>query len=288
MRLKILGIFVCSLFLLNIGAFAKPIFVYQNENQSVNFDDPVPIWNVDDSWTFTINEFTSNYDTESLRIIITGDIQDFQWTVSEVSSTDYTVDFKGKLTADYFEFFVASDASSLQVTGSMRPLLTRLSGNIVFTKSDLEIKDINAELRGISMAKIAPIPIALPIPFRITLDGELSTVFPVLDFPLFAGKYWALPNIAATMNIEIGGILGLVKIPMTFYTTYPWIPLAFNCKPMTEVTVTAGTFDAYEISSTWFSMFEYYYAPNVKNIVKIDATMPNGNFNGELKSTNVI
>ena len=165
-------------------------------------------------------------------------------------------------------------------------MLTRLTGTIVFTKSDLEVKDISAEIKGITVVKIDPIPIPLPFPFKVTLNSDLTTVLPIFDFPLYDHKFWNLPAIDITTNVKAGGILGIISYPLTIYTSYPWIPLAFHCKPKVDITVEAGTYNAYEISSILFSLFEYYYAPSVGNLVKIDATMPNGEIHGELKSTN--
>jgi hypothetical protein len=95
-----------------------------------------------------------------------------------------------------------------------------------------------------------------------------------------------MPALDITANMEASGIFGLFKYPMAMTVSYSWIPLAFHCKPKTSVSVTAGTFDAYEITSLLFSLFEYYYAPTVGNLVKIDATMPNGEIHGELVSYN--
>ena len=286
MRRKMLGILISTIFLLNVVVVAEPIFENNKENEQTNFDDPVPTWSNCNSWTYTINDFTVDYDDGSMKVLMDGRIDDFKWTVSDTSGSDYVVDFTGKLTANSFDIYLPLTSFILDVTGSINPSLTRLSGTIIFTKSDLEIKDISAELKGIILAKIAPIPINLPIPFKMTVDSDLSTVFPIFDFPLSDHKFWALPNIDATMNIKAGGLFGIIHFPITFFSSYPFIPLAFHCKPKIDVTVEAGTFSAYEISSTFFELFEYYYAPSVGNLVKIDATMPNGEVHGELKSYN--
>jgi hypothetical protein len=286
MRRKILGILIGTIFLLSIGAVAEPVLVNNKESKPTTLDDPVPTWSNGNSWTYTVDDFTVDYDDGSIKVLMDGRIDDFTWTVVDTSGSDYTVDFTGDLKADYFEIYLPTSSFTLDVTGSFIPALTSLSGTIVFTKTDLGIKDISAELKGIALAKIAPIPINLPLPFKLTVDGDLSTEIPIFDFPLSDNKYWALPNIIATMNLNIGGYFGLIQIPLTFYTEYPWIPLAFHCKPKAEVTVLAGTFDAYEIEQTFFNIFEYYYAPTVGNLIKFDAWMPNGEVHGELISYN--
>ena len=285
MKYKILVSLVIILFLINIIAVANPASNKFKENKTTYMDDPVPTWNEGDSWTYTFSNFTVDYDYYDLKIYMNGRIDNLKWTVVDTSGTDYIVDLTGKITANSYELNVPLSSRIIYISGSIKPLLTRLSGTIVFTKSDLEIKDISAELKGITAAKIGSFFLPLPIPFKITLDGDLSTLLPLFDFPLSDNKYWSLPAITIKSNVKIGGLFGIIKFPFTISTSYSWIPFAFHCKPKVSVTVEAGIYSAYEIESTFFGIFEYYYAPVVGNIVKIDATMPNGAVHGELKST---
>ncbi len=287
MKIKILGIMICMLMMLSVATVAEPIKIKQISKGTTTFDDDVPIWSVGDSWTYTINNFTVDYDVSGQKMFMDGKIDDFEWTVADTSGSTYEVDFTGKLTAEY-EIYLSSSSMTLWVTGTFKPALTRITGTITFTKSDLEIEDVFAEIKGITMAKISPIPIPLPIPFKLTLNGDLSTVFPIFDFPLSTLKTWALPDIDVEMNAQMGGIFGLIKIPVSFQTHYSWTPLAFWCWSKESITVEAGPFDAWKISSIIGGFFEYHYAPSVGNLVKIDATMPNGDIHGELKSTNRI
>jgi len=286
MKYKILVFLISILFLINIVAVASPISNMLRKTETTNFDDPVPTWEVGDTWTYTFDNFTVDYDYGDIKIFIDGRIDDFKWSVVDASGTDYLVEFTGEITADSYEIYLPLSSSILHVTGSIKPSRTSLSGTIVFTKSDLEMKDLSAELKGVVGAKINQIPISIPIPFKITLNSSLSAVFPIFDFPLSDDKYWNLPALDITSNINVGGKFGLIKIPFTLTTSYSWIPFAFHCKPKTDVTVEAGTYSAYNIESTFFDMFDYYYAPSAGNLVKINAIMPNGAASGELKSTN--
>ncbi len=120
------------------------------------------------------------------------------------------------------------------------------------------------------------------------MNADLSTEFPLFEFPLSSNKFWTLPDMDIVVGVQAGGIFGLINLPITFTTGYYWTPLAFHCKNKQDISVEAGTFNAWEIESTFFDLFKYYYAPEVGNIVKIDATMPNGDVHGELKSTNYV
>ena len=146
--------------------------------------------------------------------------------------------------------------------------------------------DFNAEIKGIANVKIHPIPIKLPLPIKITADAELSTVFPLFNFPLFAPKFWNLPEMDITMHTSFGGIFGLINIPISFYKPFSWIPFAFSVLDKVSVTVPKGTYDAWKIQSLIGDYFEYYYAPVVGNLIKIEVNMPRGGIKGELIDTN--
>jgi hypothetical protein len=285
MKYKLLGILIVTTLLVNIVSVAEPISDNFKKSQTTNLDDPVPTWKVKDSWTYTIHDFTIDYEYDSLKIFLTGRIDDFKWTVKDTSGGEYKVAVSGKIAATTYDVYLPFSSSVLHISGSIKPLLTKLSGTIIFSQLDLELKDISAKIIGITAAKIGPIPIALPIPIKISLDSELSTILPIFDFPLYDNKFWNLPSIVIKGKVNAGGIFGIINYPITITKSYSFIPLAFHCHPKNDITVEAGTYSAYKITSILFDMFEYYYAPSVGNIIKIDATMPNGEIHGELKST---
>jgi len=248
MKYKMLAVLINAIFLISIAAVANPITDDFKENKRANIDDPVPIWNVDDYWTFNFYDFTVNYTYGDIKIFIDGRIDDLNWTVVDTSGTDYKVKITGEINADYYEVYMPFSSKILHITGSIKPSLTSLSGTIVFTQSDLEVKDISAQLKGIIFAKISPIPFSIPIPFKLTLDSDLSVVFPIFDFPLSDNKFWSLPDVDIVSNLKVGGIFGLIKFPFTITSKYYFIPFAFHCKPKIDVTVEAGTYNAYNIS----------------------------------------
>ena len=249
-------------------------------------DDNVPVWQVGNSWTYTVSNLTINYNVSGQKILVYGTINDFTWTVTDTSdSTYYKVNFTGKLTASY-DLKVSSISGNMQVKGTFKPTRTHLKGTILFTKSDLKIHSVTAEIKGLSAAIIAPLKIKLPIPFKLTAQSGLSDDFPLLDFPLSSNKYWSMPNLEINMVANAGGILGFFSFPITFGTEYYWTPFAFHCQDKRDVTVPAGTYSAYKISSIFGEYFDYYYAPDVGNLIKIDATLQNGAISAELVASN--
>jgi len=248
-------------------------------------DDDVPVWNVGDAWTYTIHNITVNYTQGAQGIFIDGNIDDFSWTVSDTTGDYYTVAVTGKVNATY-DFSLASQSSTIRFVGSFKPTLTRLKGTMQFTKSDLQIHSLSFQLLGLTMTKINSLPFALPFPFRLVSEGSLSVDFPLFDFPLYGLKFWDLPDFTLTMSSTFAGIFGLIQLPFTVTVHHSWVPLSFWAFDKQDVTVEAGTYSAYRITSIVWDYFVYYYAPDVGNLIKIDASLPNGGAHAELKSTN--
>jgi len=266
------------------------------ENKEINkqqptinqLSDDVPTWIVGDSWTYTIEEFNVNFNEGGQKIEMNGSINDFTLTVSDTSSDDYIVDFTGGINANY-KISISSMSNSITFEGTIKEKYVRLTGQIIFGKSDLQIKDISAKIRGITAVKINSMRIALPLPFKVTMDSILNTAFPLFDFPLFIDKYWDLPYIIASMNVEAGGPFGFIKIPISASIELPAAPFAFHCHSLEEITVEAGTYTAYRISVGGLEgSMDYYYASSAGNLVKIVAYLQSGSIRGELKSTTYV
>ncbi|UCF11961.1 MAG: hypothetical protein JSW06_07945 [Thermoplasmatales archaeon] len=284
MKIKILGIMTCMILMLSISSVAEPIEIKQISNETIMINDDVPSWNKDDSWTYRLDEINIDYNVGGQKIFMDGNIDDFKWAVTDTSGSNYKVDFRGKPTAEY-EIRLPLSSMTLGINGTFKSALTRITGTITFTKSDLEIVDISAEIKGISVAKIYPIPIPLPIPFKLTFETDFNKDIPIFDFPLVEPtQSWFILNLNANMDLTIGGIFGLIKIPINFNSNYPLV--IFECEGKQDIAVAAGIFSAYRIRPIIGDFFEYYYAPSVGNLVKIEFNMPNGNIRGELISTN--
>lgn len=282
MKKAIVCIFFCMLVIPNFIASAEYIDI---EKAPTNYNDDVPIWKEGDSWTYTISDFWVNYSVEGIGLSMEGRIDDFQWTVSDTSGSTYTVDLTGKVTASY-NASLPLGAQILNVEGTIKPPWNSITGTIIFSQSNLEIIDFDAEIKGLTAIKIHPIPIKFLIPFKITADVDLSTSFPLLNFPLYIPKFWDMPAMIVTVDATFGGLFGLFKIPMTLSIPYNWVPLAFTCLWKGDITVGAGTYDAWRIKPLLFGFFEYYYASLVGNLIKFDVNMARGGAQGELIATN--
>jgi hypothetical protein len=283
---KIVILLLVSAFLLSgSGTLAKNIDIQQQSYQSISLDDNVPVWNISDQWTYTVHNFSVHYNQGGQLIYMNGKISDFTWEVTDTAGDFYTVAVTGKVSATY-NITLSAQTSTLHLTGSFKPTLTRFKGTIQLTKSDLEIHDLSIQLRGISKMKINSIPFGILFPFKLTTEGDLSDDFPLFDFPLYEFKFWNLPDLTITMSSTFGGIFGIIQIPFTVGVHYSWTPLAFFTLDKQDVTVDAGTYSAYHIQSLIGDYCDYYFAPVVGNIVKFNLTLTNGEIQGELTSTN--
>jgi hypothetical protein len=281
-KIAMIGLLVFILVVPNFLATAK----HTEPNEApINLSDDVPIWNEGNSWTFTISEFWIDYSYGDLSLKMDGRIDDFKLKVSDTSGDSYKVDVSGKITGSY-EASLPFAGLLLNFDGTLKKQSNRLSGKIVFRKSNLEIEDFNAVIKGITSIAIHPIPLKFPLPIRISANADFSTLFPLFNFPLHSLKFWNMPAMDIITPIYFGGILGILKIPITFTTHYNFIPLAFSCIEKISVTVDEGTYDAWRIKSIIGDFFEYYYAPMVGNLIKVDINMPNGGMIGELKEKN--
>ncbi len=282
---KIGAIIIIGMFLLSGYGVAATSGVSNASSQPTSpLDDNVPVWTTDDSWTYTVTNISVTYNQGGQQILMQGSIDDFIWTVTDVSGDYYTVSFTGKLTATY-DLLLNSQTSSIHLVGSFSPKLTRLKGTIQFTKANLQVHALSFQMLGITMAKVNSLSFNLPIPFKLVSQGSLTTDFPLFEFPLYTLKTWTLPDLTLTMSSTFGGILGIIQIPFTVSVHYGWTPLAFWTFGKEDVTVPAGTYSAYRVVSLISDYFTYYYAADVGSIAKIDVALPNGGIHAVLKST---
>lgn len=228
----------------------------------------VDFWMEGDEWTFAVDDFSIEAYLGGQYLSVDGNIDEILFTVADDSGDSYQLDFTGKMVGD-FEFNAYLGTMPLQGSGSLSKFNT-FQGSIIFQQSDLSIKKIEGFLRGIAFMQITPIPIPLPVPFRISAEVEFSTPYTILDFPLTSGKLGYFPYAVVSIDANVGGIFGILKIPFTYEYELP--PVSFKCLGEEEITVEAGTYDAYHISTLGLS---YYFAPEVGQIIKL-----NGGFEG--------
>jgi len=280
MRKKTIVIFlVCMLVVPSIIVSAEKSEIKKESTES-SFDGP--IWKIGNSWTYTVNDFWVNTTYQGNKVKMAGRIDDFKMTVSDITGTTYVVAVTGKVNGVY-EVKTILGNIILEFNGAIETSTNRLTGTIIFDKTNLHIIDFDAQIICLSSVQFFNLPIRIPLILKIAADASLSTPFPLFDFPLSTLKFWSLPELDIAMDVEMGGLLGILKAQMTVNKHYDWTPLAFCCLYQTTVTVDGGTFDAWRILSLIGGYYDYYYAPIVGNLIMFEFDLPSGGASGELK-----
>lgn len=253
----------------------------------------IDLWMTNDKWTFTIDEININLSQNGQSFALQASIENLVFTVADDSGDYFRLNFRGKI-AGTFDAQIISDGSPITISGRILRFTT-IYGTILFGKADLGIKEIDADIIGMLLIDNHPLPISIPLPApgRIALKIDFDSPYTFLDFPFYVGKTSDFPSASVSFEASIKSIylfiLHLIdsSIPqsISFEDTVAFPALPFVCVDEREITVEAGTYTAYEISSGDF--LKYYYAPAVGNIIKFSAQLEDFfEIRGELKSTN--
>jgi len=228
----------------------------------------IDFWKVGDEWSYTVDDLFVNVDLGNQVLALDGAIDEVTLSVTDDSSSSYQLDFTGKVSAD-FSFDVLLDATRLKGSGTMTSF-NSFQGSLTIGKTDLGISHLEGFLRGIAFIKLEPLPLSLPIPFMVSAEVDLSNPYTILELPFTTGILKYYPSTEITVELTIGGIFGLIKIPFTIEEELP--PIAYRCQGVHEVTVQEGTYDAYQLTALGLN---YYFAPEAGQIIKIE-----GDFGG--------
>jgi len=333
MKTKLIGMLISIMLMTTLLVVAKPPQKIESksstEMMSTVYNADVPLWEVDDQWTYKIDDISIvNQEVgRSINLHIT--IAEIPLTVSSTTGDFYTLDYQTSLNG---QCTVSVDLGSGPINFSMSFSNLDVSGKVLIDKSTLGIKDISAgftkEKFSIQIKQsIIPLPRFLQkFSARITMNmaTTFDTPFSLLTFPLNTGTVWNLPSTNITINgkiqsfylnlinflnkiaklfgkeflpPEIAALLPVIDIKDTLTTLgygnvfpIPSMTNAFNCSNTENITIPAGTYEAYNIT-LFGGPTQCYYAPTAGNIVKILAHLeeidPNvKNIKIELLSTN--
>lgn len=300
MKTKIIGIFVCTLLMATFLTVATNVDnvdlkkISHTELIASSFDDDVPIWEKEDSWTYDVDTCQIQVYTSGQLIGLDLSMDNFIVKVEGATAISYQMSVSGKI-GGTFEY---DDGSGTTIKGSL--YFTKISGTLQMRQTDLAVEEAHIIIKGIALLTEHPlsIPIPIPIPVTITVNIVQTTPRPLLDFPLFDGKSGIIPEAYMSVNIKVESIV--LKILHIFITEMPEeiildaemnVPMLQYSATAQEITVEAGPYDAYNIDFFEGLFGSIYYAPAAGNVVKIEANMDVPDqllivLNGELKNTN--
>ena len=285
MKKKIIGIFVGAMLFATTFAIAKNVET-MDLNQGpygeipTSFDDDVPIWKVGYKWIYNI-EFSYIVDEEDyMHMSLQISLNNFDINVVDCTGDSYRTEFDDNVNGD----FSIQVEGSPTVTGNFKN--TVLDGYAIFEKTNLSVKEVYAHLEGrLSLSGLIPIPFDC----EVTLNFEPS--YSSLDFPLYVGKNWEIPDFTMSIvgSISLPGIASIIPgIPDEIEIDNEMFILGGDaeCVGMESITVSADTYNAYNISVDGST--SYYYAPAAGFIIKIAQPLEEYDIVFELKSTNYI
>jgi hypothetical protein len=210
MNNKIFGIIACILLITSYITIAENVektsTISLTKKISNTYIDDVPIWTKGNSWSYKIDNMIIDYEQEGQLIHLILETSNLQLNVIEVSTDSYITKINASLRGSGY-IYVILDGDPVNITMDLKD--TKLTGTIVFNKSDLGIKELNPILVGRLIVDIIeqpytdkPIP-KLPIRATINVITSLSTPLTIIDFPLNVSSIWGI----SSSNISINGTL---------------------------------------------------------------------------------
>lgn len=211
MNNKIFGIIVCILLMTSYITIAENIQTTSTNLSSsslskISSEDDAPIWIENNYWNFKMYDVTIDYEENGQYIHVKLQSNKLTFTVNEVKSDSYVVGLDAVISGSGNAFIDIGDGP---INISLNLQETKLSGTIVFNKSDLGIKEFNPKLVGRLIINIIEQPYtnkSIPqIPIRATIDVSTNLVTPltIFDFPINISNIWGIP----ASNISLDGTI---------------------------------------------------------------------------------
>ena len=299
------------------------------ERMSSTYDADVPVWAVGDQWIYKIDNISIYNQTEDKTLNLMLTMTELPLTVLSATGDFYTLEFKTNVSGQ-FKIYSKQDNGSINISITFNNIFLSGNVSIekstlgikeisaAFTKGKFLVNII--ELPNMELPSFLQ-----KIPARITLNmtTTFDTPFSLLTFPLSTLLVWNSTATNFTLNGEIKSLwLNLINFLNKIATPFgygldpniaallpvidikdalttigngnvfqiPAIEAAFICLNTENITVPAGTYEAYNITLIG-GMAQCYYAPTAGNVVKIAGNLEEiipylKGINMELLSTN--
>ena len=221
MNSKIFGIIVCILLMTSYITIAEntektsTISSYKKLSDASFFAD-VPVWAEGKTWSYKIDDLTIDYEQDGQYIHVKLVTDKLQLTVIEVTTDSYIVQIEATTTGSG-NAYINLGEGPINITLDLKE--TKLTGTIVFNKTDLGIKQLNPKLVGRLILDINEQPYndkdIPPISIRSTIDltTQLATPLTIIGFPLNVGNIWGIPS----TNISVDGT---IRSPWLYFLNF--------------------------------------------------------------------
>jgi len=216
MNSKIFGIIVCILLITSYIAIAENTEKTSTKSSfeklsNASFDADTPIWVVGNTWRYKIDDLTIDYEQEGQYIHVSLLTDKLELKVVNVTTDSYVVEIDAAIKGSG-NAYIDLGEGPYNITLNLNN--TKLTGTIVFNKSDLGITQLNPKLEGRLVVKInelpnVSIPISIPIPLfggSINIFTNLSIPLTIINFPLNVSNIWGVPGTSISID-------GTIKSP---------------------------------------------------------------------------
>jgi len=245
----------------------------------------INFWKPGDTWTYKFNPINLSIPLKGQHLSFQISGENIVFTVAGETNDSIQVDFKGRIKGE-FETIFETGLLPINISGKLLRF-NLLKGKVLLRPTDFALQKIQAQFIGIAQEFLNNISIPIPIPFKITVEADLSPPYTVFNIPFIAGKYSYFPPTVISLKVTLSGIFGFIKKSFEKKIDLGAIPYKVIDKDV--VSVEAGTFPAYHIFSSLGDIFstDIYVSPEAGNIVKLSAEI-NDYFMiaGELQSSN--
>ena len=257
----------------------------------------VETWRKDESWTYSfdrIDIFLKKNDVQHLQFI--GNLKDFVIEVSGEDESTYVVEYAGNLRGSIDITLPSSGMPTDLSVEITRPI--HIEGSFTFEKSGLTLSDIDTRINGKLTVYLEGMSIGLSVPFKFNAATTFAPTYNYLGFPLEEGNIWDIEGSSALISGELRSFWFYVIHFIERFSGYDLLPndienllpvidisealeifgmsnpmmlptlTSVDCTDLKQITVPAGSFDAYEIVCS--EGITYYYAPEIANIIQVN------------------
>jgi len=263
--------FLCTMIIIGLPIVTGKISNNFEDIKNFTVDDHAPVWEINDSWTYDINRFQANFSASGAHISLDSTLDDF--TIEMIGYTDSSniMDLSGRIKG-YFEY---ESGEGIVLKGNF--LFAKVSGNMYVRQNDLTNEKFYIVINGIVLLTKYPLQISIPIPIPLTITINVNQDIPrpIIDFPLYNGKQGLINETIISADIRFESVF--LRILSLFFSDIPSdiyykesfdIPM-FDYSASTEnISVEAGTFNAYKIQFAQGLVGSIYYSPSVGNFLK--------------------
>jgi hypothetical protein len=314
MKTKIIVTILCGMLLTTGTVLAIPSETMKTTTVGTRQVSPtstdVPVWHVNDFWTYKVDNISVNYQQNNQTIYLTLSMDQLPLTVTSDSGDTYLLSFS-TTASGHGIIDVVSDQGPINMILDFTDV--QLTGSVRIDKTQLGIQSIEATLRGLFRLNIIEQPFVpfqihhLPIPITVNVSIGCSTPISILSFPMDTGMTYGLQATNITINGEVHSIwlniIHFANMIMGFFGrpflseeidallpvlnikealtafgmgnifSIPEVPDIFTTGgTMETLSVPEGTYEVYNISVA-DGIGSVFYAPAAGNVVKIS-----GNF----------